>query len=146
MTPFQSQVVAAKFESYPPEARKPLLALRELVFDTARSLAGVAAIEETLKWGEPAYLTTNKSGTTIRIDWKPKYPERYSVYCHCQTQLIETFRALFPEDFEFEGNRGMHMGLDAPMPTDALRVCIEAALTYHLKRSQPKASRYTSSL
>lgn len=123
----------AKFETYPAEARPRLLELRELILEVAASLPEVAGIEEALKWGEPAYLTTNRAGSTIRIDWKPKRPDHYALYCHCQTDLIETFRALFPEDFEFEGNRAVHLRLDEPLPADALRVCIEAALTYHLQ-------------
>lgn len=133
MTSFENEAVKARFETYPAEARPRLLELRELILEVAASLPGVIGIEETLKWGEPAYLTSNRAGSTIRIDWKPKRPDRYSLYCHCQTSLIETFRALFPEDFEFEGNRALHLRLDEPLPTDVLRVCIEAALTYHLK-------------
>lgn len=100
MRPFQNPAVAAKFEGYPPGARRKLLALRELVFRTAAATPGVGAIEETLKWGEPAYVTPNKAGSTVRIDWKAKDHEHYAMYFHCQTGLVETFRSLFPRDFK----------------------------------------------
>lgn len=57
MTPFANSDVAAKFNSYPKNVRPKLLALRELVLKTAALIDGVGEIEETLKWGEPAYAT-----------------------------------------------------------------------------------------
>ncbi len=133
MTPFASQAVADKFDAYPDQARVAMLALRELVFQTARETDGVGAIEETLKWGEPAYLTRGKSGSTVRIDWKARAPQQYAMYFNCQTTLVETFRTMFPNDFQFEGNRALVFQLHAVMPKDALAMCIAAALTYHLK-------------
>src|SRR5262249_19134376 len=68
MTP----AVKAKFATYAPAQRRQLEAMRALVLDVARATAGVGAIEETLKWGQPSYLTPEtKSGTTIRIDAHP---------------------------------------------------------------------------
>ena len=107
MRPISDPQVRAKFESYPPGARKKLFALRELIFRTAESTTGVGEIEESLKWGEPAYKTKNKAGSTIRMGWKKKDPDRYAMYFHCQTNLVEMFRTLFPNDFTFEGNRAL---------------------------------------
>ena len=134
MRPFDSRAVAGVFDAYPANVRQAMLALRELIFDTAAGTAGVGALQETLKWGEPAYLPANKSGTTVRIDWKEKQPERYALYVHCQTTLIDTFRTLFPHDFEFEGNRAILFRLGDPLPRDALSLCIAEALTYHLRK------------
>ncbi len=68
-----------------------------MIFDVAASTEGVGAIEETLKWGEPAYLTTaSKSGSTIRMDWKGKKPNQFAMYFNCKTTLVETFRTMFP--------------------------------------------------
>jgi hypothetical protein len=52
MTTFQHRGVAAKFAAYPPDVRRKLLALRELVLRTATATPGVGQIEEALKWGE----------------------------------------------------------------------------------------------
>jgi hypothetical protein len=110
------------------------MALRALVFDVAAQTPGVGALEETLKWGEPAYLTrASGSGSTLRIHWKPARPREYAMYFNCQTTLIETFRTLFPGDFKFEGQRALVFDLDAEVPVDELRFCIAAALTYHRK-------------
>ena len=142
MRPFDSPEVAAKFDAYSPIARRKLLALRELVFRTAESTDGVGKIEESLKWGQPAYVTKNKSGSTVRIDWKKTDPNHYAMYFHCQTRLVETFRAMFPRDFKFEGNRALVFSLTDEVPQDALTVCIAASLTYHLKKkSMGRAAR-----
>lgn len=134
MQRFKSDAVAAKFESYPPRVRRRLLALRELVFQTARATPGVGELEETLKWGEPAYVPVNGAGSTVRLDWKSRQPEHYALYFHCQTNLVERFRTRFRDGLQFEGNRALVFRLDEDMPADVAGYCISAALTYHLKK------------
>jgi hypothetical protein len=135
MRSIEKAEVAQAFEAFPPAIRRKLFALRKLIFDTAASIDGVGPIEEALKWGEPAYLTSESgSGSTVRIGWKKAQPTRYAMYFHCQTNLVETFRSLFPNDFRFEGNRALVFEEDDVVPFDALAVCVEAALTYHRKK------------
>lgn len=134
MRPFADPEVAAKFDTYPPNVRRKLLALRELIFRTAADLEGVGEIEEALRWGEPSYITKNRSGSTVRIDWKKRDPKHYAMYFHCQTNLVETFRTTFPDDFKFEGNRALVFSLEEKIPQRALAMCIEASFTYHLKK------------
>jgi hypothetical protein len=139
MKRFADPTVAAHFDSYPAAVRKKMLALRKLIFETAASTEGVGELQETLKWGEPAYVTAaSRSGSTVRIDWKAKAPDQYAMYFHCQTGLIETFRAMFPNDFAYEGNRALVFKLGGRVPRDALAFCIEASLTYHLRRRASK--------
>lgn len=142
MKPFESSTVAQAFEAYPPAMRRRLLALRQLIFETAAATEGVGPLDETLKWGEPAYVTSqSKSGSTIRIDWKKKAPSQYAMYFNCQTSLVETFRTLFPNDFRFEGNRAIVFGESDEVPRDALTFCIAAALTYHRDKPAAGATR-----
>ena len=131
MTPFQSTEVATKFDSYPSSVRQELLRLRELIFKVSQSTPEVGEIEETLKWGEPAYLTKSGSGSTIRMDWKAKKPHEYALYFNCNTTLVETFMTLFPNDFVFEGNRALVFTMGSSPRQDALRFCLSAALTYN---------------
>ncbi|MEQ1529255.1 MAG: DUF1801 domain-containing protein [Methylococcales bacterium] len=136
MRPFEHAGVAEVFAAYPPNMRCKLLALRELIFATAAATPGVGKLEETLKWGEPAYVTTaSKSGSTVRIAWKKANPSQYGMYFHCQTTLIDTFRALFPDEFEFEGNRAIVFKESDIVPMDALAFCVAAALTYHRNKT-----------
>jgi len=133
MKPFSNAEVAKVFEAYPVDVRHRLLALRELIFRTASSTDGVGELEETLKWGEPAYLTSkSKRGSTIRIDWRKARPSEYAMYFNCKTTLVETFKTLFPREFEFEGNRAIVFKASEAVPTDSLAFCVAAALTYHL--------------
>jgi hypothetical protein len=130
--PFPSAAVAQAFETFAPPMRKKLLRLRALIFETAAATPGVGELEETLKWGEPAYLTPqSRSGSTLRIGWKKSQPSQYAMYFNCQTTLVDRFRTLFPHDFIFEGNRAIVFQAADAVPTDTLAHCIAAALTYH---------------
>ena len=132
MTPFTRPDVAATLATYREAVRPVMLAIRELIFSVAAGTPGVGALEETLKWGEPAYLTpVSRSGSTLRIDWKARSPEVCGVYFNCQTDLVERFRTLFADELAFEGNRAVLLDLSKPLPASALRLCIAAALTYH---------------
>ena len=135
MRPFNNVNVEYVFVSYPPNLRDKLLALRELIFETADSTKSVGELEETLKWGEPAYITSQtKSGSTVRIDRKKSNSAQYAMYFNCQTNLIDTFRTLFPSEFKFEGNRAIIFNASDAVPMDALAFCIATALTYHRKK------------
>jgi hypothetical protein len=135
MQPFGNLAVRQVFESYPPPIRAKLMALRQLIFDTAVRTAGVGELEEALKWGEPAYLTSKtKSGSTLRIAYKATKPSQYAMYFNCQTTLVDTYRTMFPNDFQFEGNRAIVFELAERLPKKELAWCITAALTYHQRR------------
>ena len=131
--PFNSQAVADKFQAYPVTIRKKLLARRQLIFEVARDTAGIGALEETLKWGEPAYITSEtKSGSTIRIDWKKSDPSYYAMYFNCKTTLVDTFKEKYGDLFIYEGNRAIIFHKDDIIPHEALENCVLMALTYHL--------------
>ena len=91
-------------------------------------------LQEAVKWGQPSYLTTeSKSGSTIRIDQVKTEAGRYAVYFHCQTDLVETFRELYPE-LSYGGNRSILLDAGEKLPEAALRHCVALALTYHLRK------------
>ncbi len=131
--------VSAVFESCPPETRNRLLWLRQTIFDVAAATTGVGALEETLKWGQISYLTpATNSGTTIRIDAQADESDALALYVHCQTTLVETFRTLYPDVFEFEGNRCIKFAANDDRSIAALQHCIELALTYHQRQPAAK--------
>ncbi|WLQ11722.1 DUF1801 domain-containing protein [Hahella aquimaris] len=133
---FADARVQAVFAAYPDEVRAKLLFLRDLIFDVARNTDGVGELEETLKWGQPSYLTAKtKSGSTLRIDGLKSQPSGYAVYFHCQTNLVETFRRIYGDEFRFEGNRSMLFDVADDIPVEALRHCIAMTLTYHLRKN-----------
>jgi len=121
--------VEVVFKNYPKNVRKKMLFLRELVFETAKETEEIDTIEETLKWGEPSYIT--KKGSTLRMDWKEKKPEQYAMYFKCTSRLVETFKSVFGSTFNYEGKRAIVFQLDDKIPTKELKQCIKTTLLYH---------------
>ncbi|MEM7335572.1 MAG: DUF1801 domain-containing protein [Chloroflexota bacterium] len=141
-TPITNPQVAEVFNNYPEHMRKKLMFLRRLIIDTAATTEGVGELEETLKWGEPSYLTPRtKSGSTIRIDWKEKSKAQYAMYFKCTTNLIETFKEKYPTEFKYGGTRSIIFNKDDEIPVAELSDCIALALTYHLRKKQKNKSR-----
>ncbi len=122
------------FKNYPKYIQPQLLHLRELVLNVASDM-GLEKLEETLKWGEPSYLT--KYGSTIRIDWKKKNPNQFAIYFNCSSSLIPTFKTIYKSKFEFEGNRAIVFKLNENIPETELKHCISMALTYHKIKHLP---------
>ena len=127
--------VAATFRAYPSPITAKLLGLRQVIFDVASETDGVGELHETLRWGQPSYLTVQTgSGTSIRIDQLKSQPGMYAMYFHCQTTLVGTFREMFRDGFAFDGNRGILFRSRDRTPLAKLRKCVALALTYHLDK------------
>ncbi len=124
-----SQNVKTVFDNYPETVKDKMLNLRELILETAKETEEVLELEETLKWGEPSYIA--KHGSTLRIDWKKKTPNQYAMYFNCSSQLVATFRIVFKQTFDFEGNRALVFQINEPLPENELKQCVKAALRYH---------------
>lgn len=135
--PVETDSVAAVFDTYQGRARQKLLTLRKLIFQTAAKTEGVGELEETLKWGQPSYLTPEtKSGSTIRIDAIKDDPDHVAVYFHCQTNLVPTFRDMYGDKLMFEGNRALILDVRKKLPEKEVRHCLASALTYHLAKKK----------
>ncbi len=117
------------FKNYPEMAKQQMLHLRNLVIETASEIEGIEKLEETLKWGEPSYVT--KNGSTLRMDWKAKNPEHYAMYFKCTSKLVPTFKTIFKDNFDYEQNRAIRFKLNEEIPEAELKQCITMALTYH---------------
>lgn len=127
--------VRTVFDAYPEPARTLLLSIRDLIYETAASLPGAGRVIETLKWGEPAYLTeAPKSGTTVRLAWSPKRPDTAGLFVNCQTTLLDDWRELYGDALDLVGNREIRFRPGTPLPTAPLRHCIAMALTYHQRK------------
>jgi hypothetical protein len=125
-----SEAVSAVFAGYPEAARPRLLQVRDLIFEAAAA-QGVGPLTETLKWGEPAYLTeATKAGSTIRLGWKKAAPGKIAIYLNCKTTLVESFRATLGDELAFEGNRAVLLDAAMPLPIEAVKLCVASALTY----------------
>jgi hypothetical protein len=127
--------VSLLFSSYPKNIRLKLMYLRKLILETASESDEVGELEETIKWGQPSYLT--KGGSTVRLGWSEKQPDQYAMYFHCQTRLVDTFKELYGSILKTEGNRAILFNLDDEIPVDELKHCILLALTYHQRKHLP---------
>ncbi|MBV1914419.1 MAG: DUF1801 domain-containing protein [Pseudomonadales bacterium] len=127
--------VSQVFKKHPAAMRKKLLYLRQLILEVASETEGVDQLEETLKWGEPSYLT--KTGSTIRINCKKSDPSQYAIYFNCKTILVETFREIYRDTFCFEDNRAIVFNEGDEIPIEQLKHCIALALTYHDRKNLP---------
>ena len=125
------------YDRYPAPVRMRLLALRELILRTAAATEGVGPLEETLKWGQPSFQTLQSgSGSTIRIDARRGDPAHYALYVHCQSGLMDEFRALYGDLLRLEGDRAVILGIDQEPPVEALGHCITLALTHHRRKAR----------
>jgi hypothetical protein len=130
----RDRAVAAVLDSYPKPIGVKLQAVRKLILDTARTTDGVGALNEALKWGQVSYLTSETgSGSTVRIDQVKSASNQVAVYFHCQTNLVETFRELYPQ-LSYSGNRAILLDAGEPLPKAELSHCVALALTYHLNK------------
>jgi hypothetical protein len=64
-------------------------------------------------------------------------PDKYALYFHCQTNLVETFRELYP-NLVYGGNRSILLDATKALPKDALRHCVALARTYHLSKRKDR--------
>jgi hypothetical protein len=133
MKRFADRAVASVFKAYPADVRRRLMALRALMFETAAT-DGVGPLTETLKWGQPSYLTEETgSGSTVRID-RLKKGNGYAIYFHCQSGLIGQFKAIYPDTFRYDGKRCIVFEVKDRLPKRALAHCVGLALTHHLRK------------
>ncbi|WP_417834380.1 DUF1801 domain-containing protein [Thalassospira xiamenensis] len=115
--------LSTKFACYPDDARSALMTIRGWIFELAANIP-IGMITETLKWGEPAWVTPSGSGTTIRADWKPKAPDRIAIYVNCQTDLIDRVRSHFDGVLECQGNGRSCLRWIARFPKKQLKPCL----------------------
>lgn len=131
--PFASQRVEEAYNLSDTIAREGLLLLRDMIFETAQGRPEIGSIEETLRWGQPAYLTPQtKAGTTLRLGVS-KFA-RFALFVHCQSRLIPEYLSAYPMWDRVDGTRAVLF--DHATEIDPLRHgwLIEQALTYRLRK------------
>jgi hypothetical protein len=130
-----SPAVTRIFETYPAPVGKHFLHLRQLIINIANESDDVASLEETIKWQQISYL--NKHGSTIRFAPSTRSPAHYGLYFHCQSRLIDTFKEIYGDSLEFEGNRAIILSSCETIPVKILSHCLHLALSYHLRKHLP---------
>ncbi|MFT6433987.1 MAG: hypothetical protein ACJAVI_002033 [Candidatus Azotimanducaceae bacterium] len=95
--------VSAVFESFDGADRAKLEQLRGLVMVSAKTINPAITLEESLKWGEPSYVL--RGGSPTRLGWSKKALTGCAIFFHCQTSLVETFKALYGDRLVYDGKR-----------------------------------------
>ncbi len=129
--PFADEKVATAFAAIPKPEQSMAFTLRDLIFDVAKETPQAGQIMETLKWGQPSYVTpATKSGSTLRIGLAKG--GGVGIFAHCATSIISTYAATFPDTDRIEGNRAVIFRNPDEIVSDRLRLLIRHGLTYHL--------------
>ena len=124
--------VSEAYAAFPDAARRVLLAVREQVFAAAEGDARIGALTETLKWGEPAYLTrATRSGSTLRLG-VTRASGAPVIFVNCRTMLVAEVRDRCGGAFRYEGTRGIV--LTNAFDRAAVRHVAWLVLTHHLRR------------
>lgn len=132
MAYIEDQAVASAFQNFPLNLRGRLFHLRTLILEVAQEYEPKLKLEETLKWSEPAYLC--KYGSTIRLGFSKLKPQQYCMYFNCKTQLIDCIKEVYGSEFQYEGNRALVFNIDQNLNEQAVKQCIDLALTYHKRK------------
>ncbi|WP_417627738.1 DUF1801 domain-containing protein [Pararhodobacter aggregans] len=122
--------VDAAIEAAPERARAGLHALRALIHRVAAE-DGIA-LEEALRWGQPAFLAAR--GASLRIGTPSKAMRQqadFALYVHCQTPLIVEFLAGPGAGQRVEGSRAVLFRQGEALDEAALGFLIRRTLTWH---------------
>lgn len=131
--PFASQQVETAYDLPDSVAREGLLLLREMIFDIAKARPETGQIEETLRWGQPAYLTPQtKSGTTIRLGVHKS--ARFALFVHCQSRVIPAYLEAYPMWDRVDGTRAVLFDHATEIEPRRHSWLVEQALTYRLRK------------
>ncbi len=128
-----NNLIQQQISSYPGAAQAKATELRALILAVASQLE--KPVEETLKWGEPAWLVPG--GSTVRMQWSRKAPDALALHFTCKSSLVETFREIYREELSFGGNRTVWLSLQEPLPTALLQHCVSLAFRYHSIKHLP---------
>ncbi len=127
------------FEKFPLDIQESFMKIRDLIFEVAACSQEIGELTEDVRWGQISYLTlATKSGSLIRIDVYGSLKNKLALFFHCQTTLISEFRQQFPNTFEYESNRALIVDVRNGYDQQALRTCIQRALTYKLNSKKFK--------
>ena len=134
MPPAPPDDVAEAIAAVPDEHQPTIAALRRLIFDVAAEVGSAPLVEE-LKWGQPSYRSARAhESTPVRLGVTAD-GAHVALLVHCRSSVISDFRATFPTQFRYEGNRAILFRPDDDLQVERLRLCIEHALRYRTRAS-----------
>ena len=131
------------YDAYNKDDRKVLLAVRDMIYATASTDERIGTLTETLKWGEPAYLTeATGAGSTLRLGYS-KLVQGPAMFVSCSTPLLRHLKSLDTEGtLDYFGLRDIAIPQSGevwtPQQKKMLQTCILETFTYHLNKKKIK--------
>ena len=109
--------------------------LKALIHQVAADTPEIGPLEQSLKWGEQSFTPQKRNiGSSVRI--QPRADGAAALMFICHTNLVEEFRALYPDALTYEGNRAIVLAREREPDREALSHCIGLALTYKLRKKR----------
>jgi len=128
--------VKAVFDSLDKHQCRNALALRAEILATVQANTEIGALSECLKWGQPSWLPAKTNvGSTIRISPRKETGEM-ALFFICTSGLVEEFRDIYPNTFDYHGNRAITLRDGIEDVREELRHIIALALTMKLRRKR----------
>ena len=101
------------------------------VFQDAAKQADVGTLEESLKWGQPAWRPARpRTGSTLRLFWTPSRATVMQVFVDCKTDLAARMQTLYP-DLCNDGRRRLEINIADALPEQGLAHLAQMTFTYH---------------
>ena len=114
---------------WPTPVQQRLLSMRGAFHDVAAA-AGIGPLEESLKWGQPAWRPSRaRTGSTLRLNWSETTASMLLAYVDCKTDLATQMQIRFPE-IPSDGRRELRFSLDRD-DDDAIWQLAHLTFTYH---------------
>ncbi|HCE69789.1 MAG TPA: DUF1801 domain-containing protein, partial [Ruegeria sp.] len=101
-----------------------------LILRSAAELPQAQPLQETLKWGQPAYLAPR--GSTLRLGCPRQ--GGFALYVHCQSRLIPDYLEQFEGLDRIEGTRAILFRSADEIDPIRHGWLIRRALTYRVRR------------
>lgn len=117
--------------SWPTQASDFLLRIRPILYEAAE-VGGFGPLEESLKWGEPAWRPVKpRTGSTLRIAWPPNSPNELGLFVNCKTKISGIVTDVYPNSFRHIAPRALFVNCDKPLPTDAIAYLATVTFGWH---------------
>lgn len=133
MIPAIPDEVQRVFDACTVQNRTGLLRLRSLIFACASDHPQIGSVVESLRWGQPAYLTP-ATGAACSLRIGAQRDDGFGLFVHCKTDLIATFLAGPGAGQRSAGKRAILFRDVADIQAAPIGMLIAGALTYHQRR------------
>ncbi|MBV6657539.1 MAG: DUF1801 domain-containing protein [Devosiaceae bacterium] len=109
--------------------------LRALIHEAAAEIDAIGPLAESIKWGQPSFTPARPNlGSSVRIE--ARQDGTHALMVICTTDLVEQFKELYADTLTFDGKRAIIVPAGPLRHRQALKHCIQLALTYKLRKRQ----------